>query len=167
VSDNVIEPKDSDWEGDDDLTVSKVNGHLIDWDGLSTITLPSGTAVTLNTDGDYRQFRGFCRSNMGHDQPLRGTGDKILAGSSSESSPIKNYLSAPLTEYTRFRAVCTHGIQNKKLGNYSKMHRKKVRSTLFQNFGPSTSTRSKIIPTIRRRDERVLDSRGIPSFRRP
>jgi len=53
VSDNVIEPNDSDPEGDD-LTVSKVNGQPIDDnDGVSTITLPSGAAVTINTDGGY------------------------------------------------------------------------------------------------------------------
>jgi hypothetical protein len=36
VSDNVIEPNDSDPD-DDDLTVSKVNGKPIDSDGVSTI----------------------------------------------------------------------------------------------------------------------------------
>ena len=50
LSDNVIEPNDSDHEGDD-LSVSKVTCQPIDSDGLSTITLPSGAVVTINFPG--------------------------------------------------------------------------------------------------------------------
>ncbi len=59
VSDNVIEPNDIDPD-DDDLTVSKVNDEPIDSDGVSTITLPSGAVVTINTDGDYIYCRLCC-----------------------------------------------------------------------------------------------------------
>ena len=52
VSDNAILPNDSDPDSDD-LTVSMVNGQPIDQSGTTTISLPSGAIVTINSDGDY------------------------------------------------------------------------------------------------------------------
>ena len=57
-----------------DLTVRRVNGQLIESNGLSTATLPSGAVVTAKTEGDFTS-----EPNSKFESSLRVVTTRVLA----------------------------------------------------------------------------------------